>query len=58
MSKFEATNKNDEQTVQLYEIYEPNQEPEVLIQRNMDDIFHQEVEIVEDGAQEKSENDE
>ena len=55
MSKFEATYEKDEPTLQL-EVSEPNQQPEVKIQKSMDNMFHQEGENLEDGVQEKSEN--
>ena len=58
MSKFEATYEKDEPTVQLYEVSEPNQQPEVKIQKNMDNMFHQEAENLEDGALDKSEDEE
>ena len=55
MSKFDVTYEKIEPTLQL-EVSEPNQQPEVKIQKNMDKMFHQEAENLEDGTQEKSED--
>ena len=57
MSKFDVTYEKSEPTLQL-EITEPNQQSEIKIQQNMDEMFHQETENLENGGQEKSEDEE
>ena len=57
MSKFDVTYEKSEPTLQL-EIIEPHQQSEMKIQQNMDEIFHQETENLDNGDQAKSEDEE
>ena len=57
MSKFDVTYEKIEPTLQL-EVSEPNQQSEMKIQKSMDEMFHQEAENLENGGQEKSEDEE
>ena len=50
MSKFDVTYEKSEPTLQR-EIIEPHQQSEMKIQQNMDEMFHQERESVENGGQ-------
>ena len=57
MSKFDVSYEKSKPTLQL-EIIEPHQQSEMKIQRNMDEMFQQEIENLENGVQEKSEDEE